>query len=277
MQSKIWQVLNLLGFLVMIAANYAANAVPLNDMDTGAVSELYPNLFTPAGFTFSIWGLIYILLLAFCIYQARGLFSSSGQVADVSQLTQEGQKRQKASHLQSIGPLFFISCLLNAGWIFAWHYLQIGLSLLIMVALLLVLIKIYLNLGIGVKEVSRAESFLVNLPFQVYLGWITIATVANVTALLVHLEWDAFGIADSIWTVVVIAVAMLIILGFLQRHRDLPIALVAIWSFVGILVKNLDREPMEMPVVVAAIAAIVIIGIFAGFRLPKSLEKYTES
>ncbi len=262
MQSKIWQVLNVLGFLVMIAANYAANAVPLNNMDTGAVSDLYPNLFTPAGFTFSIWGLIYILLLAFCIYQARGLFSSSGQVA------QEGQK---TSQLQNIGPLFFISCLLNAGWIFAWHYLQIGLSLLIMVALLLVLIKIYLNLGIGVKEVSRTESFLVNLPFQVYLGWITIATVANVTALLVHLEWGAFGIAESIWTVVVIVVAMLIILGFLQRHRDLPIALVAIWSFVGILVENLDREPMEMPVVVAAMAAIVIIGIYAGFRLPKSL------
>ncbi len=255
------QIINLLGFLVMIAANAAANLVPLNNLTTGAVSDSYPNLFAPAGFTFAIWGLIYILLLAFIVYQARDLFSAN---------------KQEMPFLQSIGPLFFFSSILNAGWIFAWHYLQIALSMVIMVALLLCLIKIYLNLDVGRKEVSKKEYFLVYLPFQVYLGWITIATIANATALLVDLGWGRFGLSEVFWTVAMIAAAVIITLAFLRLRRDVVIALVSIWSLVGILVKRLETEPVEMTIVIGAIAAVIIIAIFAAFNIPKSLKVYTD-
>lgn len=253
------QILNLLGFVMMVLVNYAANAIPINNITTGEVSELYPNLFTPAGFTFSIWGLIYVMLLAFCIYQGRDLFTSN---------------KQAMPFLKDIGYFFFISTLLNTAWIFAWHYRQILLSLLIMVSLLAVLIFIYLRLGVGNKNVSTWESFLVHLPFRVYLGWIIIATIANVTTLLVDIGWGRFGLSEEIWTVLVIVTAAIIILSILKFRQDIPVSLVAIWALLGIVVQRAMNESLNVPVMVAAMAAIVIIAVFAAFNLPRSLKQF---
>ena len=242
------QILNLLGFIGMVAVNYLANALPLNNLTTGEVSELYPNLFTPAGFTFSIWGLIYLLLLGFCLYQARDLFSSL---------------KVEMPFLRRIGYLFFLSCLLNAGWIFAWHYLQVFASMGIMLALLMVLIKIYLNLGVDRGINSPGERLWVGLPFQVYLGWITIATIANASALLVHVGWDRFGFSESFWTVIMIAAATLITLAFLFTRQDLAVSLVSLWAILGIALKRITVEPVVLPVFISAVAAMVIIALFA--------------
>ncbi len=253
------QLLNLLGFILMVAVNYAANAVPINNMTTGELSEQFPNLFTPAGITFSIWGLIYLLLLFFAIYQARDILSSY---------------KKEMPYLHNTGYLFFLSCLLNAGWIFAWHYMWTTLSLVIMVLLLLVLLKIYLNLGIGKRETSWVEKILVYLPFQIYLGWIVVATLANTNALLVDLGYHQLG-ASSLWTVFLIVVAVVINMMFVKFRGDLAVNLVALWALAGIIIKRLEVEPVDLLVVVGAAAAMVLIAVFAVMVKLQKRNQYT--
>ena len=172
-------ILNLIGFLGTVIVNGLANALPLNNKTTGELSDQYPNLFVPAGLTFSIWGVIYVLLAIFVIY---------GLIVAIKKDT------QKSSFIDNIGILFFISCLANIGWIFAWHYEILPLSLFLMLLLLGSLITIYLRLRIGKSDAIAIEKYFTHLPVSVYLGWITVATIANITALLVNMNWNTFGL-----------------------------------------------------------------------------------
>ncbi len=241
----VFAVLNLLGFLGVIVVNGLANALPINNRTTGELSDLYPNLFVPAGLTFSIWGIIYLLLAIFIVYQLvcavrRGPGGSS--------------------FIDRIGVLFFISCLANIGWIFAWHYEMVPLSLLLMLVLLGPLIAIYLRLNIGKSGAGRAERYFVHLPFSIYLGWITIATIANVTALLVNINWGRFGLSEQFWAVAVIIVGIAIALWVLFSRRDAYYPLVVDWALLGILLKRLSvPEVPAQGVVLTAIAGLVII------------------
>lgn len=220
MTSKTLQILNILGFILVLLLNGLANGLPINGRTTGELSDLYPNLFVPAGFTFSIWGVIYLLLLGFIIYQARGLWKSSAPDSD--------------GVVQTIGIWFFVSCLANASWILAWHYTQVVLSVLIMLAILTSLIMIYRRLRIGAGADTRQKLFLAHLPFSVYLGWITVATIANVTTLLVDSGLSGFWFGETIWTCIMITIATGFGIFFLVKKYDVPYALVLVWAFYGI-------------------------------------------
>jgi len=237
-------ILNLLGFLGTVFVNALANILPLNGITTGELSDLYPNLFVPAGLTFAIWGLIYVLLAIFVIYQ---LIPSVRRDA------------QKVDFVQKIGPLFFISCLANIGWIFAWHYRIVPLSLLLMLILLGCLLAIYLRLNIGKSEATKSEKYLVHLPFSVYLGWITIATIANVTALLVDIDWMRWGLTQQFWAVAVIIVGIAIALSVLLTRKDIYYCLVVDWALLGILIKRLSATTPAQSVVVVTIVGLVLI------------------
>lgn len=241
MNNTVLKILNILGFAGMLAVNAAASLVPINNLTMAEVSGMYPALFTPAGYVFSIWGLIYLLLLGFVIYQARDLFSS---------------QKLPMPFVERIGPCFFISCLLNAAWIFAWHYLKIGLSLVIMLALLATLIFIYLRLN---AKQDTSPHFWVHLPFRVYLGWIIIATIANVSALLVSVGWQWVGLRPDLWTVAMIVAAVAITSVFIWRYRDWAVAAVAVWGLVGIAVARLPAGGVVTGVGCAAIVACVFI------------------
>ncbi len=195
---------SLVGFLGTVIVNGLANALPLNNKATSELSDQYPNLFVPAGLTFSIWGVIYILLAIFVIY---------GLIIAIKKNT------QKSDFIENIGILFFISSLANVGWIFAWHYEILPLSLIIMLVLLGTLSTIYLRLRIGKSDSTRSEKYLAHLPFSVYLGWITIATIANVTALLVDVNWNIFGLGEQFWAVAVIIVGIAIALSVLFHTK----------------------------------------------------------
>ncbi len=241
---RILQLLNLTGFGLMVIINFLANYLPINDLDTGVISDMYPNLFTPAGFTFAIWGLIYLLLGIFAIYQVRGLI---------------GQPRDPNPLVQRIGYLFFISCLLNSAWIFAWHYLQIGPSLLIMLLLLITLIVLYYQIN-SLENKKEQEGYLFIAPaFSIYLGWITIATVANVTAFLVGRDWGAWGLSEVFWMVVITVVATGIVLAFMYKNRDWLYSLVALWAYFGIVVERATAEVVKWPVIVVVILGMVLI------------------
>jgi hypothetical protein len=240
-------VLNLIGFLGTVIVNGLANALPLNNKTTGELSDQYPNLFVPAGLTFSIWGLIYILLAIFVIY---------GLIIAIRKDT------QKSSFIENIGVLFFISCLANIGWIFAWHYEILPLSLVLMLVILGSLITIYLRLRIGKSDAITIVKYLAHLPFSVYLGWITIATIANVTALLVNINWNMFGLGEQFWAVAIIIVGITIALSVLFTRKDIFYCLVTDWALLGILLKRLaDSTTPVQSVIVITIVGMVLISV----------------
>ena len=237
-------ILNLIGFLGTVVVNGLANALPLNNKTTGELSDQYPNLFVPAGLTFSIWGVIYILLAIFVIY---------GLIISVKNNT------QKTAFIENIGILFFISSLANIGWIFAWHYEILSLSLVLMLVILGSLITIYLRLHIGKSDSTLSERYLVHLPFSVYLGWITIASIANVTAVLVDINWNTFGLGEQFWAVAVIIVGIAIALSILLTRKDIFYCLVIDWALLGILLKRLaDSTPVQSVIIISIIGMVLI-------------------
>ena len=243
----ILSILNLLGFLGTVIVNALANILPINDITTGELSDLYPNLFVPTGLTFAVWGLIYVLLGIFVIYPL---------------VPRVRRDPQKVEFVQRIGPLFFISCLANIGWIFAWHYQIVPLSLVLMLILLGCLLVIYLRLNVGKSEATRAERYLVHLPFSVYLGWITIATIANATALLVNMNWNTWGLGEQFWAAAVIIVGIAIALSMLFTRKDIYYSLVVDWALLGILLKRLSvtTAPDQSVVVVTIVGLVLITG-----------------
>lgn len=215
-------VANIVAYLAMVVVNGLANALPLNGRQTGEISDAYPNLFVPAGLTFAIWGLIYLLLLGFVV---------AGLVAAL----REGEA---AGEVARIGPLFLVSSGANLAWIFAWHWERIPLTLVLMLVILGSLIWTCLRLDIGRRSVGPATRLTMHLPFSVYLGWITVATIANVTALLVSIGWGGLGIGPVTWTVSMIVVASAITLAVIVTRRDLAYTLVIAWAFLGIYLER---------------------------------------
>ncbi len=235
---------NITGIIATITVNALANILPINGRMTGELSDLYPNLFVPAGLTFAIWGVIYLLMVVFAADQASRIFRPTGD---------------RATGI--IGGWFILSCLANIGWIFAWHYEQVFLSLVAMVVLLVSLLTIYVRLGIGRSRVDGREVWTTHLLMSLYLGWISVATIANVTAWLVDIGWDRFGLGEVFWTSAVVIVGAGLALAMLFDRKDVGYALVVIWAFAGIVIKRLDvgnPPPALMGTLWVSIAAIAI-------------------
>jgi len=213
------QIVNLVTVSIALTVNILASTLPLNGQNTGEISDRFQVYFVPAGYVFSIWGIIYLGWIAFIIYQCRS-------------------SQKENPRLRQLGYLFALSNLANAAWLFAWHYNTFGLSVLIMLTLLGLLIASYLRLDVNRASVSTAERWSVDIPFSIYLGWITVATVANVTDWLYLIEWNGFGIAAQTWAVIMIAVASLLGLLMALTRKDAAYLFVLVWSFVGIAVKQ---------------------------------------
>jgi hypothetical protein len=217
-------VINLTGFLIMVVVNALANILPLNGVNTGQLSDLYPNLFVPAGVTFSIWGVIYLLLFMYVIYN---FFAAVNRFPE------------RQYFMLKINLLFFLTCLLNATWIFAWHYHKLYLSVGIMLLLLISLMLIYRRLEVGDIEISKRERYFVHLPFSIYLGWISVATIANITALLVAVGWPRWGLSEEFWTLTMMLVGTLLAVVMALGKRDIYYGLVIIWAYTGIIIKRI--------------------------------------
>ncbi|MBN1168896.1 tryptophan-rich sensory protein [Candidatus Woesebacteria bacterium] len=214
------------GYIGMIFVNYLANALPINGVTTGEASDAYTNLFTPSGITFSIWGLIYLLLGGYTLYQF-GIFQESPI-----------PKREKL--FNKIGSLFIVTSLANSSWIFAWHYDLIALSVFIMLLLLVYLIKIA-NIVKNTK-LSKKDNLLIRLPFSIYFGWITIATIANITVFLVSIGWNGLGINDQIWTIVILLVGAAIVILRGLKDKNIAYISVAVWAYFGIWLRQTAQE-----------------------------------
>ncbi|MFP4645962.1 MAG: tryptophan-rich sensory protein [Candidatus Woesearchaeota archaeon] len=229
MKNTFLKIIAAVAFIAMVVVNYLANSLPINNRSTGAISDSYPNLFAPAGVTFSIWGLIYLLLAGYVLYQ----FISFGKK----------ESRKNEGLLKRINSLFIISSIANISWIFAWHYDFIGLSVLIMAVLLIALIRIADILRL--QKFSSLEKLFLSTPFSVYFGWITVATIANVTVFLVSIGWGGFGIADFIWTIIMLLTGLAIGIWRMNRDNSIAYGLVLIWAYLGILLKHLSGKGFD--------------------------------
>lgn len=236
-------------YLAMIAVNALANALPINGRTTGGVSDSYPNLFAPAALTFSIWGVIYLLLGAHVLYQL-GFFRGSGRAA--------------SALLERVGILFSLSSLANVSWILAWHYDLMAASALLLATMLVLLILI--TRTILRSELSPRERAFVRLPFSVYFGWITVATIANITVWLVSIGWDRFGVGESVWAVAIIAVGAIIGTTVILRDRDIAYGLVLVWAYLGIWIKHTSATGFDgaYPAVSATALAGIVAFVVAG-------------
>jgi len=227
--------LNIAVLLGVLYVNYLANAQPINGLTTGEVSDMYPSLFTPAGLTFSIWGVIYLLLAAFVIFAAVKRYTND----------------------QTINTLFFVTCICNMGWIFAWHHLLTGLSVAIMLAFLASLILIFRVLPVR----DQREFWLVRVPFSVYLAWICVATVANISAFLLDLGFNP-SFSEIITSLMIIA--LLVILFLIQKsRRNWAFTLVVIWALTGIIIA---REWPSYMVIILTAGAGILFSLWATLR-----------
>jgi len=229
--------LSVLTFLFMLTLNALANILPINGYNTGQLSDMYPNLFVPAGITFSIWGLIYIALILF-IY---GLYKL---------------KLSEEKGFMNISILFSISNLLNGCWILAWHYKFVFISLIIMILLLITLSAMYSS----VKKLNNSKGvFLVKSATSLYLGWISLATVANFSAFLVNIGWNRFGFSEVFWTLFMIIVVLGLTIVFLLREKDIVFSLVVLWAYWGIVIKRLATVPVYNQIVITTELSIVVV------------------
>ncbi|MBN1265133.1 MAG: tryptophan-rich sensory protein [Anaerolineales bacterium] len=223
MNTKVRQLVTILFVAATIFVNTLANTLPINGQNTGEVSDSFPIYFVPAGYVFSIWGLIYLGLIGFAIYQA---FPSQ----------REDPLQQK------IAPWVWLGSAANIAWIFLWHYERFPLTLVAMLILLASLLVVFVQISrvrAGTSRgTSRLQRWLVDIVFAVYLGWITVATVANVSQVLYSSNWNAWGIAGPVWAAIMVAVASVLGLLMLWRERSIPYTLVLLWAFIGIAVKH---------------------------------------
>jgi hypothetical protein len=238
-KSLIHAVLVLVGFTFMLTVNILANALPINGVTTGSVSKVLPNLFTPAGFTFSIWFVIYVLLALFTIWSLRAA------------LTGRGESREL---LPKLAPLFFLSSLANGAWLLAWHHMEIGLALVLMIVILASLIGMYLRARLGLVRYTGWNYWAVRIPISVYLGWISVATIANVTAFLVSTGWRGGPVPEPIWAALMAGVAVVLGVLMLARRNDIAFTLVVIWALYGIMIKRVSLDPQ------ATVAVIIVSG-----------------
>ena len=236
MKDTLRQIINLVTVIIALTVNILATTLPLNGQNTAEISDRFQVYFVPAGYVFAIWGIIYIGWIVFVIYQFRG-------------------SQKESPRMRKLGYLFALSNLANAGWLFCWHYNNFGLSVLVMLTLLGLLIASYLRLNVNRESVSRAERWSVDIPFSVYLGWITVATVANVSDWLYLVNWNGFGIPAQVWTVIMLAVASALGLLMALVHRNVGYLFVLIWAFIGIAVK---QTPAPLVVTSAWVAAMLM-------------------
>lgn len=233
-----------IGLIATLTVNALANILPLNGQTSGEISDRFPSRFVPAGYVFSIWSLIYLGLAAFAIWQAL-------------------PAQREHPLLRRIGWPFVVSCGFNCAWLFAWHYNQLPLSQALITGLLLTLIVIYVRIRQAGPPASAAERWLARAPFSVYLGWLTVATVANTSITLYASGWNGFGVSAELWAVALLVVGLAITAFVSWRAADPLYALVIVWAYAGIVVKQQDAQALAVAAGAGALIAAGLAGLAA--------------
>lgn len=237
--------LNALALAAVLTVNYLSNALPLNGKTAGQLSDEYPNLFVPAGLTFAIWGVIYLFLLGWVLVQVLGLFSP-------------GIRQRTEAAVARSGWWFVLTCVFNIVWLFAWHWQYVALSVGLMAALLWSLVRLNAASGVGVKGAKGLERWLAHPGYGIYQGWITVALIANVTALLVTQGFTG-GAQPQIWTIAMAGIGAGIAIWMVLRGNVWHGFAVA-WALLGIYLKRNGLGDAPAVALSAAVLAVLVLG-----------------
>jgi hypothetical protein len=228
------KILNTIALIIVLTVNYLANALPINSIQTGAISDKYFNQFAPAGITFAIWGVIYLLLISVIVWQFLN------------------KNNLKEEAIGKISPLFLINCLLNSAWLVLWHYELLVLSIVVMAGILYTLVRLNLVISYELNPETPTQTLL-KAAFGVYLGWICIATIANVTTWLVSTQWNAFGLSETFWAGGMIGIGALIAALITWRLKNLFIGVAVVWALLGIIIRQNQLHGAFTPISWAAL------------------------
>jgi hypothetical protein len=249
MKNTFRQIAVIVTVVATITINILANALPFNGLNTGQISDRFQVYFVPAGYVFSIWGLIYVGLIAYAAFQAL--------------------PAQKANpRLQASGWWVSLGGLANMAWIFLWHYEQFVGTLGAMFILLATLIAAYVQLGTGRTRVSAAETWCVRVPFSIYLGWISVATIANVSDVLDYLKWNQWGFSDGTWMMGILIVVVALAGWMSFTRRDAAYLAVVLWALAGIGVKFPHSGIVTTAIWVAFVLVAAALGLALAYRNP---------
>lgn len=224
-----------IAFIAVIVMNTLANTLPLNGKTTGEISNRLLVLFTPAGYVFSIWSIIYLLLAVWII----GFWVRL-------------RKGQTPSF--KIALFFILSCVFNISWLLLWHYEFFAWSIAAMLGYLVALIALYLQYSNSERSLTQ------RLPISINMGWISVATIANISFVLTYYNWGGWGLSDQLWTVIMLTVATALALHIRFHHTDIPFALVFIWAFIGIAVKH-GTDEMLVTTAALFLSGVILTGI----------------
>ena len=238
------QWMTILATLATITINVLANTLPINGLYTGDISDRFDIYFVPAGYVFSIWGVIYIGWLVYSVFQAL-------------------PSQAENPVLKKIAPWYWISSLGNIAWIFLWHYEAFAFTVVFMVLILASLLVI--NRALAGAE-GRTKWY-VKLPFSLYLGWISVAAVANISQWLYYFDWSGWSIQPATWAVIMLAVASLLGILMAWLENDTFYTLVLIWAFIGITVSQAGASLVVLAAWTGvALLAVALLGSFLKFK-----------
>ncbi|TYB79386.1 tryptophan-rich sensory protein [Bizionia myxarmorum] len=259
---KTLQISNGVALVSTIIINYLSNTGKINNATIGEVSKELNSLFTPAGYAFSIWGFIYLLLLGFIIYQGRSLFV----------------KVRNDDFILKTGWWFVISCLANSAWVFAWLYGYTGLSCVFIFLLLFSLLKIVYANAMELWDAPLSTIAFLWWPFVFYSGWVAVASIANVSSYLVKINWDGFGLSPVSWTLIMIGIATIINLVITWTRNMREFALVGAWALIAIAIRNQTKQETIYATAAIAAAILIISSGIHGFknRATNPFKKYME-
>jgi len=259
MQVKKLALLNLIAFGIHFTLSWLTRFELINGKGIADVANKYRTLFTPAGFTFTIWIFIYVALIAFCVYH---LVMAN---------------RHDANHpanidLQKIGPLFIVNNLATAAWLFAWTNEWMTASVVLIFIQLITLIIINIRLHIHDSRTSFRSKLFTQFPLSIYFAWICIATVANTSAWLKSMNWSGWGISEINWAITMIAITILFTVWLINKKCNVSFGAVVVWAFYGIL-SRLSHDPSTYePVVFVAWAGIGIVSAAMLFGLIRNIK-----
>ena len=255
---KTLQICNIFALLITIEINYLSAAGIFNGVTVADISDQYHNYFTPAGYAFSIWGVIYLGLLGFVIYTGKSLFLKDGADDAVT---------------LKVGWWFVLSCILNSLWIVFWVNDVLWVTVFLILFLLVCLIKIMLNLNMEMDDHPIKKYLFIYWPFAIYAGWISVAFIADISAFLVKMQWNGFGISPVLWTIIMIVIAGLLNLLVILKRNLREFALVGVWALIAIAVENYNSEKS---IVYAAIIVAVLLLINIGISGAKNKDRNSQ-
>lgn len=258
---KALAIFNTLSLIVHFAVTYFVMTRSINQLDVSEVSARYETLFTPAGITFSIWGIIYLLTGLFCLYHIIAAYKHD-------------KTHSANNRLLKINGLFIILNLATAAWLVAWTQERLLIALGLIIIQLFCLMAINLRLRIYDPLRSAEFKLIAQVTFSIYFAWISIATIANAASWLKSIGWDGWGLTAVQWTFVMISIAIVLALLMIFVRRNVYFGLVVAWALFGIVQKRapLDEHSDE-PIITAAWAGVGVIFICSVIQLVRNMGR----